>query len=399
MSPRGRAETRPLCYVRGNVPVTGARDERDPMDQAFPLGSHTPHPRQTARPQWHEPPTEPSSSPRAAPTLPGARGHSGPPAGRPSDMVQDLAGRVREAVGSVITGKSEAVAAAVCTLLAGGHLLIEDVPGVGKTTLAMALARSVDADATRIQFTSDMLPTDVTGVSVFDQTSKEFRFHPGPVFTNVVIGDEVNRATPKTQSALLEAMGEHHVTVDGHTLSLPEPFVVVATQNPQDMEGTYPLPEAQRDRFMTRISLGYPDPAAELAMLGARRGVDPIDALAPVTDLAHVLLARRVVAGVHLSDDVSRYLISIVSATRTHPGLALGASPRSTLHLAAMARARAAIFGRDFVSPDDIARMAGIVLTHRLVTRGRHATASESLAAAGAVVAEILEHVPVPGLP
>jgi len=240
----------------------------------------------------------------------------------------------------VISGKSEAVDAAVCTLLAGGHLLIEDVPGVGKTTLALALARSIDATAVRIQFTSDMLPTDVTGVSVFDPSTREFRFHPGPVFTHVLIGDEVNRATPKTQSALLEAMGERQVTVDGRTLVLPEPFLVVATQNPQDMEGTFPLPEAQRDRFMVRLSLGYPDPAGELAMLRARSTLNPLDAVVPVATVEEVAQAQTDVAAVDLSDDVAKYLVSLISATRVHPGIRLGASPRATLHLAAMARAR-----------------------------------------------------------
>ena len=313
--------------------------------------------------------------------------------------VRDLARRITDSITSVISGKDQAVEAAVCTLLAGGHILIEDVPGVGKTTLAAALARSVDAKATRVQFTSDMLPTDVTGVSVFDQATREFRLHPGPVFTNVLIGDEVNRATPKTQSALLEAMGERHVTVDGQTLPLPDPFIVVATQNPQDMEGTFPLPEAQRDRFMVRLSLGYPEAQAELAMVGAREGRDPIDAVTPVATVDQVVAARRAVSTLRLSDEVARYLVSVVAATRVHPGIDLGASPRATLHLAAMARAHAAIDGRTFVSPDDVATLAGIVLPHRLVPRGRHASAVAAMSASAAVVAEILTYIPVPGLP
>jgi len=312
--------------------------------------------------------------------------------------VEALAGRIRAAVGGVISGKSEAVDAAVCTLLAGGHLLIEDVPGVGKTTLALALARSIDATAVRIQFTSDMLPTDVTGVSVFDPSTREFRFHPGPVFTHVLIGDEVNRATPKTQSALLEAMGERQVTVDGRTLVLPEPFLVVATQNPQDMEGTFPLPEAQRDRFMVRLSLGYPDPAGELAMLRARSTLNPLDAVVPVATVEEVAQAQTDVAAVDLSDDVAKYLVSLISATRVHPGIRLGASPRATLHLAAMARARAATRGRDFVSPDDVAALAGIVLPHRLVPRSRQATSLDALDASARIVEEILGYLPVPGL-
>jgi MoxR-like ATPases len=314
-------------------------------------------------------------------------------------MVRDLADRLARSISGVISGKPEAVDAAICTLLAGGHLLIEDVPGVGKTTLAASLARSVEARVTRIQFTSDMLPTDVTGVSVFDAQSQEFRFHPGPVFANVVIGDEVNRATPKTQSALLEAMGEHQVTVDGESLPLPEPFMVAATQNPQDMEGTFPLPEAQRDRFMSRIALGYPDARSELAMLDDRSSVDPLSMVNPVTTPEGILAAQAAVAGVHLSDEVGRYLVALVGTTRTHPGLLMGASPRATLHLARMARSRAAMQGRTFVSPDDVARLAGIVLPHRLLPRGHHATATESLGTSTRIVSEIVSSLRVPGLP
>ncbi len=312
--------------------------------------------------------------------------------------VAALAERIREAVNRVISGRPDAVDAAVCTLLAGGHLLLEDVPGVGKTTLAQALARSIDTRATRVQFTSDMLPTDVTGVSVFDPSTREFRFHPGPVFTHVLIGDEVNRATPKTQSALLEAMGEHQVSVDGQTLPLPAPFLVVATQNPQDMEGTFPLPEAQRDRFMARLSLGYPAPPDELAMLRARGGADPLDAVVPVATVEEVIAAQAAVAATRVSDAVARYIVSLIGATRVHPGIALGASPRATLHLAAMARARAATRGRDYVSPDDVAALAAIVLPHRLVARGRHASSLDALGAAAGVIEEILGYLPVPGL-
>ncbi|MGO3797022.1 MAG: AAA family ATPase [Pauljensenia sp.] len=313
--------------------------------------------------------------------------------------VRDLAARLARSISGVISGKPEAVDAAICTLLAGGHLLIEDVPGVGKTTLAASLARSVEARVTRIQFTSDMLPTDVTGVSVFDAQSQAFRFHPGPVFANVVIGDEVNRATPKTQSALLEAMGEHQVTVDGESLPLPDPFMVAATQNPQDMEGTFPLPEAQRDRFMARISVGYPDARSELVMLDDRSSVDPLSVVTPVTTPEGILAAQTAVAGVHLPDEVGRYLVALVGATRTHPGLLMGASPRATLHLARMARSRAAMQGRTFVSPDDVARLAGIVLPHRLLPRGHHATASESLGTSTRIVSEIVSSLRVPGLP
>lgn len=309
--------------------------------------------------------------------------------------IKDLAGRIAEAMARVLSGKDTAIESAIMTLLAGGHILIEDVPGVGKTTLATSLARSLDAQVRRIQFTSDMLPTDVTGLSIYDQATREFRFHPGPIFTNIAIGDEVNRATPKTQSALLEAMGERSVTVDGNTRALPEPFIVVATQNPQDMEGTFPLPEAQRDRFMTRISLGYPDAAAEVAMVAARRESDPADAVTPVVSLDTVVTAQRRVATLHLADEVSRYLVALVAGTRSHPGISLGGSPRATLHLARMARARAAVQGRDFVSPDDVASLAGIVLSHRLVPRGRFGSVGEALTAATEIVAEIVSHTPV----
>ena len=309
--------------------------------------------------------------------------------------VTDLARRIARSLANVLNGKLDAIEATITTLLAGGHLLLEDVPGVGKTTLATALARSIEAKVQRIQFTSDLLPTDVTGLSIYDQERHAFQFHPGPIFTNIAIGDEVNRATPKTQSALLEAMGEHAVTVDGRTHRLPPLFMVVATQNPQDMEGTFPLPEAQRDRFMTRISLGYPDAEAELAMLAARGTADPADAVTPIATIDEVLAARQAVAAVHLADEAARYLVAVVAATREHPGIALGGSPRATLHLARMARARAAMRGRAFVSPDDIASLAGTVLPHRLEARGRFATVGEAHRAASSVVAEIVARTPV----
>lgn len=311
------------------------------------------------------------------------------------NSVRTLATNIARELGRVLNGKPDAVESAVLTLLAGGHLLIEDVPGVGKTTLASTLAKSVDATSRRIQFTSDMLPTDITGVAVYDQEHHEFEFHAGPIFTNIVIGDEVNRATPKTQSALLEAMGERSVTIDGTTHALPEPFMVVATQNPQDMEGTFPLPEAQRDRFMARISLGYPDLHAEMAMLSARAGTDPADDVVPVASVRDVVAARQAVARLHLADDVAAYLVSIVAATRSHQGIALGGSPRATLHLARMARARAAVFGRDYVTPDDVAGLANRVLPHRLAPKGHFASIGDALAAAVAIVDEIVSRTSV----
>lgn len=309
--------------------------------------------------------------------------------------VPELAGEVAGSLQQVLQGKAEAIQLAVMTLLAGGHLLLEDVPGVGKTTLVAGLARCIDAESQRIQFTSDMLPTDVTGVSIYDQDSGGFQFHRGPVFTHIVIGDEINRATPKTQSALLEAMAEGAVSVDGVTHPLPELFMVAATQNPQDMEGTFALPEAQRDRFMARISLGYPDAEAEVAMLAARAGVDPADGITPVASVEDVLQAQRIVAQVHMATEVARYAVAIVAGTRAHPGLRLGASPRASLHLTKMAQARAAMHGRDFVSPDDVAVLASEVLAHRVAAKGRFLTAGEADAAAEAIIAEIVAAAPV----
>ncbi len=309
--------------------------------------------------------------------------------------IAELARRIHHSMSTVVAGKPEAIDATIMTLLAGGHLLIEDVPGVGKTTLATVLARSVEAGVRRIQFTADMLPTDVTGLSIYDQHEQKFRFHQGPIFTNIVIADEINRATARTQSALLEAMEERRVSVDGQTLRLPDPFMVAATQNPQDMEGTFPLPEAQRDRFMARIQVGYPAAAAELSMLQDRAGDNPIADVRSVATSAEILEAQRAVALIHMADDVSRYLIAIVSATRSHPGVVLGASPRATLHLARMARARAAMNGQPFVSPDDVAALADIVLPHRLIVRGRFASMSDALQRSAEIVTEIVARTPV----
>ena len=303
---------------------------------------------------------------------------------------------LRSRIGTVVVGKPEAVDAAVATFLAGGHLLIEDVPGVGKTTLALSLARCLDLTASRIQFTADLMPTDVTGLSVYDQAAREFRFHPGPVFAGVVIADEINRATPRTQSALLEAMGEGRVSVEGRTLELPDPFMVIATQNPLDMEGTFRLPEAQRDRFMTRLAIGYPEPDAESAMLLARSATDPTDALVPVATADDAVRARRAVAGLHVAPAVAAYVVALVAATRADPDLVLGASPRAGLHLLAMARAGAAMAGRDYVSPDDVALAAPGVLTHRLVPAGRQASAAEAAAVAARVLADRIASVAVP---
>ena len=289
----------------------------------------------------------------------------------------------------VIDGKPDAVRTAVVVFLAEGHLLIEDAPGVGKTVLAKALARSVGCSVRRIQFTPDLLPGDITGVSVFDPATREFEFKPGAVFANIVIGDEINRASPKTQSALLEAMEERQVTVDGTTYELGSPFTVVATQNPYEMEGTYALPEAQRDRFMARIRIGYPSADAEVAMLRERDVVNPLDDLGQVVSIEDVRDMIATARAVHVSDAVERYAVDICRATRDHADLRLGASPRATLQLVRAAKAQAAVDGRDFVVPDDIDILAGVVLPHRLISIGRTVDAAD-------VVRQIVARTPVP---
>ncbi|WFR66926.1 MoxR family ATPase [Curtobacterium flaccumfaciens] len=289
----------------------------------------------------------------------------------PIDRIRDVGDDVIAAVSTVVDGKTEAIRTAFTVMLAEGHLLVEDVPGVGKTVLAKALGASVGGTVNRIQFTSDMLPSDVTGVNIFDQSSGAFRFSPGPVFANVVIGDEINRTSPKTQSALLEAMAEAQVTVDGVTRKLDSPFMIVATQNPIDMEGTYPLPEAQRDRFMARLTMGYPSADAERQMLMNRGAGDPLAHLRAIVDVDTLRDLVQSVRTVHVAPDVEAYIVAIVRATRTHPDIVLGASPRATLHLAQAARAHAALLGRPFVTPDDVATLAPVILAHRLVPVAR----------------------------
>jgi MoxR-like ATPase len=283
------------------------------------------------------------------------------------DTLARVTGRIRESIEKVIEGKPEVARIALVVLLAEGHLLIEDVPGVGKTMLSKTLARSIDCTVRRIQFTPDLLPSDVSGVSVFNQDTRSFEFRPGGIFANIVVGDEINRASPKTQSALLECMEERQVTVDGSTYHLDQPFMVIATQNPIEMEGTYALPEAQRDRFMARVSMGYPVEAAEIAMLDSHTRHSPLDDLEPVTDAAEVRKLIAIVNEVHVAEPVQRYAVAIAAATRRSSELVLGASPRATLHLVRAAKAYAALDGRDYVVPDDVRVLAGQVLTHRLL--------------------------------
>ncbi|SDX95329.1 MoxR-like ATPase [Modestobacter sp. DSM 44400] len=301
--------------------------------------------------------------------------------------------RIAASISRVVQGKPDVVRLALVVLLAEGHLLIEDVPGVGKTTLAKALARSIDGTVRRIQFTPDLLPSDVTGVAVYDQETRAFEFKPGAVFANLVVADEINRASPKTQSALLECMEERQVTVDGVTYELARPFMVLATQNPLEMEGTYPLPEAQRDRFTARVSMGYPDRDAELAMLDERATSDPLTDLTPVADAATVRALVAAVGLLHVAEPLRRYIVSLVEASRHSPDLRLGASPRAGLQLLRAARAAAALAGRDHVLPDDVQAMAVPVLAHRLLLTPDAALARRD---AQRVVTDLLAAVPVP---
>ncbi len=304
-------------------------------------------------------------------------------------------GRIHAEICTVIEGKPQVVAMVVLSLLARGHLLIEDVPGVGKTMLAKALARSVDVSMRRIQFTPDLLPSDVTGASVFDMARRTFEFRPGPVFSHIVLADEINRASPKTQSALLECMAEDQVTVDGQAYPLPEPFMVIATQNPLEMAGTYPLPEPQRDRFLARIAIGYPDAGAEATMLERHGRHEPLRDVRPQVDLTELQQLVAFAQATHLADPVRHYIVALVQATRSSSLLRLGASPRAGLHLIRAVRARAALTGRDHVLPDDVQALAVPVLAHRVLL-GQDALAQGHSEAA--VIRGLVATVPVPGL-
>jgi MoxR-like ATPase len=308
--------------------------------------------------------------------------------------VQAIAQKIVDNVEEVIVGKYDAVQLTVVALLCEGHLLIEDVPGTGKTMLAKAVSRSLGCDFRRIQFTPDMLPSDVTGVSVFNQKTREFEFRPGPVMAQIVLTDEINRATPKTQSALLEAMEERQITVDGVTYPMEQPFLVLATQNPIEYEGTFPLPEAQLDRFMLRISLGYPSTSDEITVLDRQQHSHPVTRIQQVVSAEELVQAQQRIKGVYIDDLVKEYIVRLVRATRKHPDIYLGASPRGSLALYKTGQARAAIMGRDYVIPDDVKALAMETLAHRLIISP---SARIKNVDPLAVIQEILDSIPVPG--
>ena len=308
--------------------------------------------------------------------------------------IRTLGEKLKNNLGKVIIGKDETIHLTMIALLCQGHILIEDVPGVGKTMLARSLARSLGCQFKRIQFTPDMLPSDVTGVSIYNQNTQEFEYRPGPIMAQIVLGDEINRATPKTQSALLEAMEERQVTVDGVTYTLPQPFIVLATQNPIEYEGTFPLPEAQLDRFLMRIDLGYTSMGNEIKILEQQQLIHPILELDSVVSVVEILEAQKAVKHVHVSESVKRYIVEMVRETREHPEVYLGASPRGSLGLFKAGQARAALLDRDYVLPDDIKFLAPYILAHRVMVSP---AARLSDVNAMKIVREIVDSLAIPG--
>ena len=309
-------------------------------------------------------------------------------------ITQTVARRLIESVSRVIIGKNQEIKLIVIGFMCQGHILLEDVPGVGKTMLAKSLAASIGADFKRLQFTPDMLPSDVTGVSIFNQRSGEFEFRHGPIFSQIVLADEINRATPKTQAALLEAMEERQVTVDGTTHKLGDPFLVMATQNPIEYEGTFPLPEAQLDRFIIRVHLGYPAPAEEIMMLESQQFAHPVEEVKQVVTLQELLAGQQAVREIYSHYDIRQYIVSLVNATRNHPDVYLGASPRGALALFRTAQAYAALEGREYIVPDDVKAMAEVTLPHRIIV-GPSARIKDI--SSRSIVQQIVNSVPVPG--
>lgn len=310
------------------------------------------------------------------------------------NLAQSAANRLIENVSQVIIGKDREIKLIVLGFFCRGHILLEDVPGVGKTVMAKSLAASIGADFKRIQFTPDMLPSDVTGVSIYNQQTQEFEFRPGPIFSQIVLTDEINRATPKTQAALLEAMEEKQITVDGHTYNLGDPFIVLATQNPIEYEGTFPLPEAQLDRFIMRVHLGYPGPAEEITMLERQQYRHPIEEVQQVLTTEELLAAQKAVREIYSNYDIKQYIVSLVTATRNHPDVYLGVSPRGALALFRTAQAYAALEGREYIIPDDVKAMAESTLSHRLIV-GPSARIKEI--SSRQIVQQIVNSTPIPG--